>query len=1443
MTKLKLINLSFKIFLLSILFVVSAQAKSLPPGTGEGDVPSNVLLLLDKSGSMSWCMPGGDYMCMPDDIAADANGDLFIIQYPGQGLIKMHYDTLTIDTTFAENGIYDPADEDCKVLSSSIAYGLVEHHNGFIYSSDFHRQQVVKINADTGECVRKWDIDGHPNGFAIAGDTLFVNKWQWQGGTKKGITSINLTSGAKKSCTAWDFNFNFGITVDGDLQNLYMFDRNGGGGNQQIRRFALSNNDGWCPDSTTPTSSWLLNFPGMSDWEGNVALRINPDNDNELFIQGSWTSKMARASLNSSKTGFIYDWDIGRFGMNKSTSSDIQFGFPWGMGLDPINKRLLSAGWYSGFGQVFDYDGNFIKSTEPSQSRMEGAVTAIKSVVADASLSNDIDFGFGYWSWKGATWNGAQWVYPGNEEASVSGWSGTVEEGEAIPCNSYNCVKVAISQSGKTRITNIISDVPVGGGTDANTFAELATDYFNNNDLDTNGIKVCPMDTEIACQKNYVVVIGDGGFQSGDTEEAKETIAALAAKGILTIMVGYGPGLEASHKVSFNEFAEIGDPDKILSNGATPTALFARTGISLKTQLASLLSGIVAQKFSFTAPAISATIEDGGSLFQATFEYRQNKEWKGTLLRKKIDGNGNIDENDPGNWSFVDNLPAPENRNMWTVLVNNFPSYEEQQYNNFKKDNSVEIGQLFNLTGNMIGDYHRVTDIGGSDRLSRCKEQPGVQDGVADDIKGLIDFTRGTDYFDYEGDCDLTKTRPDPFGEIYHSELIVVGNPNAETSFTSINQEAYWRNFNNYEAFKLQHENRERMIYVGSNSGALHAIKSSSGEEMWAFVPPFIASKLPRIVNTNLNSEFGGGSNAIYGVDGSPTVHDMYFLHPVTQTEGWATILMIPYGRGGAGFSVLDITNPVAPLHLYSIFNDEVNKFVHHVDADGKFSKWGYISPTYTLSQFGEAKLANAQEQKGNTDKTCKDDFVQGELTTTCYKSKTWTFPVDGMTAEEMSIKIDGEEYTGFSLSTNGNTTTITFNDEMVFQANIDAAQNGETEPTTSLVVTIDPSSTVLGVTEELKGKFFDYSTLAETWSSPRIFRMPNTDAPDTNALDDIYVAVMGAGISQANEYVGSSVFVINLEDPVNPGKIEKKIPIVDLEGNGVTSSTPATPTVVTADTGTTGVRFRGALVYQPDFEGKITKINLTNMGCDNGSLEETCPSDSEQIKRFDSTVLFNAGANNINKRFMYHALDATIGSTTSGLWLFNSTGDFSRINDMSPGVENLLFGIRDRNFPKFKFIDGDAIDDIDTITNCADTTGDETGEQCPRSDQRGWYIKLKDFAKGSAEPTVFAGRVYYPIYKPNLDDRCSIGKAYICTVDDECGTNKSVNELNADSSAANSNKCKMVGTGILSRIIVFANKLFANISGNAVDEEDMISINTGILDAESVRDTWRENY
>ena len=68
------------------------------------------------------------------------------------------------------------------------------------------------------------------------------------------------------------------------------------------------------------------------------------------------------------------------------------------------------------------------------------------------------------------------------------------------------------------------------------------------------------------------------------------------------------------------------------------------------------------------------------------------------------------------------------------------------------------------------------------------------------------------------------------------------------------------------------------------------------------------------IVNVNFNRDkpLNGGSNAIYGVDGSVTARDIYFKKPGTTGKGWYCHPMIPYGRGGAGFSVLDITNPIS---------------------------------------------------------------------------------------------------------------------------------------------------------------------------------------------------------------------------------------------------------------------------------------------------------------------------------------------------------------------------------------------------------------------------------------------------------------------------------------------------------------------------------------------------
>ena len=69
----------------------------------------------------------------------------------------------------------------------------------------------------------------------------------------------------------------------------------------------------------------------------------------------------------------------------------------------------------------------------------------------------------------------------------------------------------------------------------------------------------------------------------------------------------------------------------------------------------------------------------------------------------------------------------------------------------------------------------------------------------------------------------------------------------------------------------------------------LHAIDALTGKEIWGFVPPFVAALLPQIVNKDYDGAVGsdntGGTNPIFGVDGSPVVHDL-FIQGYTMNGG-----------------------------------------------------------------------------------------------------------------------------------------------------------------------------------------------------------------------------------------------------------------------------------------------------------------------------------------------------------------------------------------------------------------------------------------------------------------------------------------------------------------------------------------------------------------------------
>ena len=152
----------------------------------------------------------------------------------------------------------------------------------------------------------------------------------------------------------------------------------------------------------------------------------------------------------------------------------------------------------------------------------------------------------------------------------------------------------------------------------------------------------------------------DSAIYKATDVTSKEQMHALAQHGIKTFTVAYGSGLSGSGINNLRDMAKA---------GGTNDVIIASTAASLKTQLKAAISQVIASKLSFTAPAITATIEKGGSLYQAQFDYVQNAEWQGTLKRTAINSSGVVDPNDKGNWSASDKLPTPDKRKIWTILT------------------------------------------------------------------------------------------------------------------------------------------------------------------------------------------------------------------------------------------------------------------------------------------------------------------------------------------------------------------------------------------------------------------------------------------------------------------------------------------------------------------------------------------------------------------------------------------------------------------------------------------------------------------------------------------------------------------------------------------------------------------------------------------------------
>ena len=182
-----------------------------------------------------------------------------------------------------------------------------------------------------------------------------------------------------------------------------------------------------------------------------------------------------------------------------------------------------------------------------------------------------------------------------------------------------------------------------------------------------------------------------------------------------------------------------------------------------------------------------------------------------------------------------------------------------------------------------------------------------------------VDTTRRTTVVNYvrglaSGGRTYKPTEPTGWklGDIFHSKPALVGPPSL------FYQDAGYSNTSQggSTSFLEAKQHRTRVVYAGSNDGALHAFWAGDwsgssygygdGREMFAYIPGSLLAKLSWMVPSP-------GTKHRYYVDSSPRIADVWLdTNNNNQKESteWRTVLVSGLRGGGSGYFALDITNP-----------------------------------------------------------------------------------------------------------------------------------------------------------------------------------------------------------------------------------------------------------------------------------------------------------------------------------------------------------------------------------------------------------------------------------------------------------------------------------------------------------------------------------------------------
>jgi type IV pilus assembly protein PilY1 len=322
----------------------------------------------------------------------------------------------------------------------------------------------------------------------------------------------------------------------------------------------------------------------------------------------------------------------------------------------------------------------------------------------------------------------------------------------------------------------------------------------------------------------------------------------------------------------------------------------------LDSALKDILNDIKSTNTTFVTPGVAVNsfnrLNHRDELYFSVFKPELRPEWSGNLKRYRLGSDGNI--YDAVNVDAIDDTTGffkSSAQSIWSSQVDG----DQVSLGGFasKLPTTNSDRKVFTyITGNSLELTDASNEVSVANKANVSKALLGIAAASDAEHESLINWTRGMDANDDDGDSNRTEGRQVILDPLHSPPVVVIyGGTDAAPDST---------------------------VFISDNQGFLHAVNAqdgtrsgygnSEGEELFAFIPEDLLVNQKALYD-NLNS-----ASHPYGLDGAISTWTRD-VNGDNQLNGSGDFVRIFAGmrRGGRNYYALDVTDRTKPKFLWDI--------------------------------------------------------------------------------------------------------------------------------------------------------------------------------------------------------------------------------------------------------------------------------------------------------------------------------------------------------------------------------------------------------------------------------------------------------------------------------------------------------------------------------------------